>query len=45
MIETKYDGERIQCHFNDEKFMFFTRFQSNTKKLNRKLIKNYLKNI
>ena len=25
-IEIKYDGERIQCHFNKEQLKFFTRF-------------------
>ena len=29
MIEIKYDGERIQCHFNKEQLKFFTRFYSN----------------
>lgn len=29
IIETKYDGERIQCHFNEEQISFFTRNSNN----------------
>ena len=25
LIETKFDGERIQCHFNNEEIKFFSR--------------------
>lgn len=25
IIETKYDGERIQCHFDQEKMKFYSR--------------------
>lgn len=25
-LEVKYDGERIQCHFNNDALKFFSRF-------------------
>jgi DNA ligase-4 len=29
LIETKYDGERIQCHINEHEIRFFTRNSHN----------------
>lgn len=26
IIETKFDGERIQCHFNNDDIKFFSRY-------------------
>ncbi len=43
LVETKLDGERIQCHFQDGVVKFFTRNSNNYTRIYGPKMSNYIK--